>query len=891
MAIIQTILNVLTILVAFSKLSLCLYEDQIGKFDWKQSYVGKVKFASFDSVKRIIVATEENVIAAINIKNGQILWRHVLEESPGVTVKLLNVDKEIITITGNENTFYVRGWELNNGVLLWEWCLHTEATIAEWVVYKDKLIHIVPVLNSHLEVTEYEVHTGKNRGSTSKITAPWVTDLSKCVLAETYWSCISGEDSSGFLYYINTVANNNEPSKIYQKNIDQLIGNVPGKVGIAAFKYTEPSLLLTRNNVGRLIVIEEDTVNVLPNSFSLTSIAVPNGDQILVVDLKLNDEQVEKPLIIKTIEIGAKENVIETEYMENLGYPIPIVGICRGSACRLLISTSDNALCLLQLPNGKILWKREESLSDIAGVEFVELPVSELDASIEREFTTTSNDVLSMLYNRLLTQTRQLSAFLSGKQMTSNKLVRDEFGLHKLIIIITKIGKFFAIDNLSGEIIWTKVLHGITSFTIMKNEVILLYEQRNARYPPLAAEYALVGRDNNTGNGILFRFDPITGHSRYGLEKLSYQIKQIMLVPYEDETHLKALLILSKDDTVHVYPDTAKGIVKEYLNSLYMYTVNTDKSILNGYSFDKSENDDIRSFSTWKLSLGQSKIVAMSVRPSIERVHSQGRVLADRSVLYKYVNPNLIALATLNEDPLHKHVLSIYLVDGITGLIIYSANHKRAKGPVHLVHSENWVVYSYYSERFRRVEIASIELYEGVRQSNSTAFSSHALSQLPQVETLACILSANPLVMVSTLTERGITNKHLLIALSNGAVNELPWIVVEPRGPHILPGPDENSIPYMPELPLVPEATINYNQSLARIRGISVSPARLESTTLVFVYGLDLFYTRVTPSKTFDMLKEDFDHWLIVMVLVGLTVSSYITKQLASRKALKQAWK
>lgn len=39
----------------------------------KQNYVGRVKYASFDAVstaKKIIVATEENVIAALNLKSG-----------------------------------------------------------------------------------------------------------------------------------------------------------------------------------------------------------------------------------------------------------------------------------------------------------------------------------------------------------------------------------------------------------------------------------------------------------------------------------------------------------------------------------------------------------------------------------------------------------------------------------------------------------------------------------------------------------------------------------------------------------------------------------------------------------------------------------------------------
>lgn len=57
------------------------------------------------------------------------------------------------------------------------------------------------------------------------------------------------------------------------------------------------------------------------------------------------------------------------------------------------------------------------------------------------------------------------------------------------------------------------------------------------------------------------------------------------------------------------------------------------------------------------------------------------------------------------------------------------------------------------------------------------------------------------------------------------------------------------------------------------------------------LFLVDLFYTRVAPSKTFDVLKEDFDYYLIVIVLAALLISSYITKKLASQKAQKQAWK
>jgi len=48
---------------------------------------------------------------------------------------------------------------------------------------------------------------------------------------------------------------------------------------------------------------------------------------------------------------------------------------------------------------------------------------------------------------------------------------------------------------------------------------------------------------------------------------------------------------------------------------------------------------------TWSVRLGQ-RILSAQTKPYREHVHSLGRVLADRSVLYKYVNPNLVAVVT-----------------------------------------------------------------------------------------------------------------------------------------------------------------------------------------------------------------------------------------------------
>lgn len=59
---------------------------------------------------------------------------------------------------------------------------------------------------------------------------------------------------------------------------------------------------------------------------------------------------------------------------------------------------------------------------------------------------------------------------------------------------------------------------------------------------------------------------------------------------------------------------------------------------------------------TWQLKLGtkDQHIKSVVSKIGMERVHSQGRVLIDRSVLYKYVNPNLVAVVTHGTDPVHK---------------------------------------------------------------------------------------------------------------------------------------------------------------------------------------------------------------------------------------------
>ena len=113
-----------------------------------------------------------------------------------------------------------------------------------------------------------------------------------------------------------------------------------------------------------------------------------------------------------------------------------------------------------------------------------------------------------------------------------------------------------------------------------------------------------------------------------------------------------------------------------------------------------------------------------------EHVSSQGRVMTDRSVQYKYLNPHLFAVVTESTDStkrrtnllvlylesllsmfwsqcMHTHThththtafVSVYLVDGVTGSVIHHTTHRLATGPVSITHSENWIVVGQQAER------------------------------------------------------------------------------------------------------------------------------------------------------------------------------------------------
>eukprot|EP00897_Mesotaenium_endlicherianum_P002317 jgi/Mesen1/2112/ME000151S01365 len=344
-----------------------------------------------------------------------------------------------------------------------------------------------------------------------------------------------------------------------------------------------------------------------------------------------------------------------------------------------------------------------------------------------------------------------------------------------------------------------------------------------------------------------------------------------------------------------------------------------------------------------------SEVVAAAVaRRFDEVVHTQVKILGDRDVLYKYLSKNLLFVATVTPPkrtaggvpPVPEETaLVAYLIDTVTGAILHRVTHVGMQGPVHAVFADNWVVYHYLNLRNQRYEMSVMELYDNTpRKANPADVMKYVLQLGPANLTAPASAWAGPprlkvlaqsyffphtlTALTATRSMRGITAKELLIgtvsdqlllpmatdAHAAGAPSIhsamcvlrlfFPILAVDKRffDPRRTPAPspkerEEGIIPYNENVPVAPSSYITHALQVAGLRAVITEPSRLESTTLVFAYGVDLFFTRRAPSKMYDSLSEDFSYVLLLVTLGALLVAIAVTYFLSERKELYSRWK
>ena len=98
-----------------------LYEDEAGVRDWTMRNIGAVSFAAYHPSKGVVfAATDEHVLAGIDMKTGELRWRNVLPEKQIFDDVAVCKRKVIITASSSPSAHdtTIRAWTLD-GELVW----------------------------------------------------------------------------------------------------------------------------------------------------------------------------------------------------------------------------------------------------------------------------------------------------------------------------------------------------------------------------------------------------------------------------------------------------------------------------------------------------------------------------------------------------------------------------------------------------------------------------------------------------------------------------------------------------------------------------------------------------------------------------------------------------
>ncbi|EEF45897.1 catalytic, putative [Ricinus communis] len=962
-----------------------LYEDQVGLMDWHQRYIGKVKDAVFHTQKtgrkRVIVSTEENVIASLDLRHGEIFWRHVFGTNDAIDGIDIAMGKYVITLSSEGGI--LRAWNLPDGQMVWEsflqglnpskslllvpasfkvdkdntilvfgkGCLSAISSIHGEIIWKkdfaaesfevqqviqppsSDIIYVVGFVGSS-QFDAYQINakngellkhesaalSGGFSGEVSLVSTNTLVVLDSTGSALTAVSFQNGEISFQKTYISDLIADPMGMAMI-----------IPSKlIGVFALKTHSFMIFIRVTDEGNLEVIDKiKHVTAVSDSLSLLedwqafAIVEHRGEDIyLTVKLSHNWNG---DLLKESIKMDHQRGIVHKVFINNY------IRTDRTHGFRALIVMEDHSLLLLQ--QGEIVWSREDGLASIIDVTTSELPVEKEGVSVAKVeqnlFEWLKGHILKLKGTLMLASPEDVVAIQAMRLKSSekSKMTRDHNGFRKLLIALTKSGKVFALHTGDGRVVWSVFMNSLRKSDACENPTgVNMYQWQVPHHHAMDENPSVlvVGRCRPSSDalGVLSFIDTYTG-KELSSSSLAHSVVQVIPLTFTDSTEQRLHLLIDADQKAHLYPKTpeAVGIFQREFSNIFWYSVEADSGIIRGHALKGNcigEVADEYCFETkriWSIlfPLESEKIITTVTRKANEVVHTQAKVIADQDVMYKYISKNLLFVVTVTPKAIggigtatpEESWLVAYLIDTVTGRILHRMTHHGANGPVHAVFSENWVVYHYFNLRAHRYEMSVIEIYDQSRADNKDVWKlllgKHNLTSpissysRPEVITKSqsYFFTHSVKAIAVTSTTKGITSKQLLLGTIGDQVLALDKRFLDPRR-SINPTQaekEEGILPLTDSLPIMPQSYVTHALQVEGLRGIITVPAKLESTTLVFAYGVDLFFTRIAPSRTYDSLTEDFSYALLLLTIVALVVAIFATWILSEKKELRDKWR
>ena len=539
------------------------------------------------------------------------------------------------------------------------------------------------------------------------------------------------------------------------------------------------------------------------------------------------------------------ETIVPVHAVSEISVKSNVVSAVRSA---VLLSTGDWVL----FRDGSPIWQRPEVLAGTVSAVFTTRPEVEAFAR-QLEVEADSNPIAAYLHrvSRHIQDLQRLpeviqtlpKRFLNGLFGTTadSGLTGDTFGFHQIVACATKYGRVVALDAGSPDrILW--------------NRQAVELKTGQSWNPSVKA--------NSDGALII--------SAQKGFPKL----------------------LLNSSDGEQIFT----------IQSIEPTTPapgNVELTLRNG-ELEAKKVDAVGSGILWQFSpIDGERIVSLVPRPVNDPVSSIGKVLGDRRVLYKYLNPNLAVMVTANDAT---RSASIYVLETITGATLHSWVHNGVdlEAPISSIVSENWFAYSYtieYSDSTPKGhQLVVGELFQSLEPNDrgsmntKSNFSSLASNADPFVITKTYQVPETVSKLSVTQTRQGITSRQLLAVLPDSdSIVGIPYGIIDPRRPLNRDATTEEQMEglmrYTPTIEFDPKWMLNHQREVIGVSNVITTPALIESTSLVFAYGIDIFGTRLSPSFSFDILGKDFNKFQMLATVAALAVATFVVAPLVREKS------
>ncbi|AGO10795.1 AaceriAFR720Wp [[Ashbya] aceris (nom. inval.)] len=527
-------------------------------------------------------------------------------------------------------------------------------------------------------------------------------------------------------------------------------------------------------------------------------------------------------------------------------------------------------------------WARDESLANI--VAYTYLSETEDSKLVNDEWNVEeSMNLVGGYLRRLRRNLGRLKTFILTNRKTPGTLLTEflkddeqsilqserRFGLAQKLLVATKYGDIVALNMRTGQRDWT--------FPTGFEDIVLLSVVQKGQKVHVFTKRGL---------SLILDLSEINSPTAKPGE-LELAIQKIMRLGHSEDYYVKTafgdpeLLVMDNNSNLN-----DKVIVDHSNEAVYAFMIK-----------------DSKPYPIWTVDVGADEEIVAFQGKEDTSISNVGIVLGNRTVLYKYLNPNLASYVVANKKA---DTITVNIIDTITGAIIHRVTHEEHVNllqPINLVFGEHWIIYSYFSNQpIAEQRISVIEMYESpepnTRYSNSSAIENSLMhTASPHFVSQSFIFSEVIKSMILSKTVFGITTKAILMELENGQLTYLPKFILNARRvAESQMSPDDRkefmAAPYVGTIP------VNDNFVLTHYRDIITSkesklfsiPTNLESTTFVCSLSHDLFCSRVAPSGQFDILSPTFEKGKLCATIVALIILCYILGPIVVLKQIRSNW-